>query len=138
MPLFFWFENFLEARAEMLQKNCWFWGENWDNNISFRNLLTFSSCSSLVEYRSGWSCDCNCLNILAKFFKSISKFLGCCIRSKKFVWLGGAHSTLHWWQCIEWFVSWSVEQFQHGETSNNLGVVQGNLLRDIDNKTVRR
>ena len=72
------------------------------------------------------------------FSKSISKCLGCCISSKKFVWLGGAHSTLHWWQCIEWLVSWSVEQFQHGETSNNLGVVHGNLLRGIDKKTVRK
>ena len=120
----------------MLLKNWWFHVENWDIKISFQNLLTFSSCSSLVEYRSGWSCDCNFLKILAKFFKSISKFLGCCIKSKKFVLLGGAHSTLHWWQCIEWLVSWSVEQLQHGETSNNLGV-QGNLSRGIENKTVQ-
>ena len=41
MPLFFWSNLFLEARAEILKKFRWFFGPNDDIKKSFWNWLTF-------------------------------------------------------------------------------------------------
>ena len=35
VPLFFWFDLFLEARAEILEKIHWFFGPNDDTKKSF-------------------------------------------------------------------------------------------------------
>ena len=43
VPLFFWFDIFLEARAEILEKICWFFGRFEETKRTFWNQLTFSS-----------------------------------------------------------------------------------------------
>ena len=47
-PYFFWFDPFLETRAEILEKIYWFFGRSFDTKRTFWNYLTFTMAGNLV------------------------------------------------------------------------------------------